>query len=510
MVQVNYTTTKQGQQNTDYSVRLVGTAEKSKNLKEPVHIASVKTKKQVSEVAGERSFLYGMYLSYLEMDSDFECQVAVDVLPTPEGATPSVIEVEFSENATSEITVDFGILDTKHNISLTMPTGTTPTQAVEKIITEVKKWEDIPFDVTDYADSATKVVLTSRVDGPAGSFTPVKAAIKGSGMTSKITITEGANGANADELVSFINAKKIKERLYIFEDGIDTKNFIVALKKWQDFQDVDKRARMIQTKVDTLENLMEAAAVLNESSQTILGLKSVTKDGYNCGHIFKQPCYFSSVIAGLLNMAYTDGTNFGKINGLIPLGDPSNVSIPLAGTVLENYTIIEGEEWLQNEDGNEIKLLEDSGVTPFTVNKIGNIVVGNMVTTYTTDPEGNTDVNFHWMEFDECVSAFLSYMFNRQKKTMAHKRLEEGITKAEFLIDCSEGYKVCSGQLNDKDLKRSFLFVEPAGMDTFLETLRNNTIEYYADGKITCTAIQVAVYSQLRSLFINFRFGYNS
>ena len=510
MVQNYFTTTKESQINADYNIRLIGTAEKSKGLKEIVHIPSVKTKKQVSNIAGERSFLYGMYLSYLEIDSDFECQVSVDVLPTPESATATTIEVEFDGTATSEVSLDFGILDTNHSIDLTFATGATATQVAEAVIKEIQKWEDIPFDVTEYASDAKKVVLTSRVYGPAGAVTPVRAVLKGTGLTSTITITAGTNGASADEMIDYINKKEIKTRLYVFEDGIEVKNFIKALKGWQDFKDSDKRGRMIQTKVDTLENLIEIAEGLNESSQTIFGLKKVEADGYKCGHIFKQPCYFCSVMAGIFNLCYTEGTNFMKINSIIGTGDPSNISLPLAGTVLEGYTIIEGEEWLNNEDGNEIKLLLDSGVTPFTVNKIGNLVLGNMVTTYRKDKEGNLDENFHWLEFDEEVSSFLSYLFARQKRTMAHKRHEAKITKGNFIADCQTAYKVCSGRANDEELKRSFLFVEPEGIDAFVNTLRKNTVEDYANGKLTSTAIQVAVYAQLREIFMNFKFGYIS
>ncbi len=510
MAKINYTTTKQGQQNADYSVKLIGTAEKSKNLQEIVHLPSVKTKKQVSDVAGERSFLYGMYLAYLEADSEYECQVSVDVLPTPEEATATTIEVEFEGTATSAIQVDFSFFDKIHSFSLNFESSVTPTQIVEAIITEAKKWEDIPFDVTNYSASDTKVTFTSRVDGSCGASTPVKAKIIGEGITSSITINAGTNSATADELINYINSKKEKNRLYIFEDGIDTTNFINELKKWQNYSNVDKRGRMIQTKVDTLENLIEQAEGLNESSQTILGLKKINKDGYNCGHIIIQPCYLSSLIAGVLNLCYTEGTNFGKINSLIPLGDPNNVSLPLAETILEKYTIEEGEEWLENEDGDEVQLLNDSGVSVFTINKENKLVIGDLVTTYTKDSEGNLDKNFHWMAFDECVSSFLSYLFNRQKRTMAHKRMESGITKANFIIDCQTGYKVCSGQETDSETKRSYKFVEPEGLTTFLNALKNNTVEDYADGKITSTLIETVVYSQLREIFMNYKFGYIS
>lgn len=510
MPKIVYTTTKEGQMNTDYSVRLIGTAEKSKNLTEIVHIPSVKTKKQVSNVAGERSFLYGMYLAYLEIDSEFECQVDVDVLPTPKEATATTIEVEFTGTPTSPINLDFGILDTAHEIQLSFEQTATPTQIVEALIGEASKWEDIPFDVTAYADSATKITFTSRVYGPCGGFTPVKALIEGTGLTAEITITAGTNGASADDMISYINKKQIKSRAYVFEDGIDVTNFTDALVKWQDYYDSDKRGRLFKTSVNTLEDAIEEVESINESCVTNWELQKVNKDGYECGHWFKQPCYITSKLAGVLNLCYTEGTNFGKINSLIPTGDPSNVSLPLAGTVLEGETLIEGEEWLQNEDGDEISLLNDSGASAFTVNKIGNLVIGDIVTTYRIDPDGNTDENFHYAAFDECVSSFLTYLFNRQKRTMAHKRLEENITKAQFLLDCQTGYKVCSGKQNDEELERSFLYCEPEGMNSFLETLRTNTVEDYSNGRITSTAIRTAVYAQLRSIFMNFKFRYNS
>lgn len=509
MVQSFYTTKKEGQQNTDYSVKLIGTAEKTKNLKETVHITSLKSKKQLSEVAGERSFLYNMYLSYLEADSNFECQVSADILPTPTEATDTTIEVEFDGTATSDVAVDFAIFDTKHEIKMSFANGTTATQIASTLITEIKKWKDLPFDVADYTDGSAKITFTSRVKGPAGSLTPVKAHIeKGDGITSSISITEGTNGANADEIIAYVNNKKIKNRLYIFEDGIDTDNFRDSLKNWQDYKNSDKRGRMISTEVDTLENLIQKAEEYNESSQTILGLKKVSKDGFSTGHIFKQPCCFSSFIAGVLNLVYTFGTDLSKINSIIGIGDPSNVSLPLAGTVLQGYTIIDGEEWMENEDGNEVDLLTKSGISVFTTNKIGNLVMGDLVTTYTMDKEGNKDVNFHWVAFDECVSSFLSYLFARQKRTLSHARLES-VTKAKFIADCQIAYKVCSGKANDEELKRSFLFCEPEGLNDFLDTLRKNTIENYADGELISQSLQIAVYSQLRRIIMNFKFGYN-
>lgn len=508
MVQVNITTTKEGQNNTDYSVRFVGTAEHEKNLTEIVHIPTVKTKKQVYEVAGERSFLYNMYLNYLEEDPNFDCQVSVDVLPTPQNATATTIEVAFDGTATTDITLDFGFFDTKHNLNISLPSGTTATQLAEALITEAKKWDDLPFDVTEYVSDAKKIVFTSRVYGSAGAVTPVKAIVNGTGLTAEITITAGTNSASADDLIDYINSKEIKSRLYVFEDGIKTDNFVEELKDWQDLKDSDKRGRMFQVKIDTMENLIADALALNESSQTILGLKKVTKDGYKCGHIFEQPCCFAAVIAGVLNMLYTKGTDCSKISTIMATGDPSNVSRPLAGIVLDQYTIIEGEEWLKNKEGNEIELLQDSGVSAFSVNRIGNLVIQDMVTTYTTDKEGNLDHNFHWMCFDECVSSFYSYIFNRQKKTMAHKRLEAGITKADFISDCQSAYKVCSGKENDFDSNRSYLFVDPEGINDFLDVIRNSYVQDFAEGEIRATLIKTAIYSQLRKIALNFKPGY--
>jgi hypothetical protein len=238
----------------------------------------------------------------------------------------------------------------------------------------------------------------------------------------------------------------------------------------------------------------------------LLGFAPIDEDDKKGSHLFTALPIFAAFKAATYSLLYTDSADYTKINGTIGLGDKSNVSIGQQGLSFSKWDIEIGHEWLRNTEANEIQILEDNGVTCYSNNRVGNLKFGDDVTIYTVDAEGNPDLVFHFVEAEESVSSFLTYTWNRVGTEMAYKRMRAGAMKAEFVILMSSIYNVCSGIEIDMNDNRSYEWLDASGSGQFLRECSATYQENFLTGHVDMGIITTTILSQLRSIFLVFKF----
>lgn len=249
----------------------------------------------------------------------------------------------------------------------------------------------------------------------------------------------------------------------------------------------------------TLESI---AATLDTQNMVLLGNKPVDLALYDGAAVFEFDPTTASYIAAIRTLRLTTGANIADLivtNAGVGdvFGGPALAAVPYHNTPVQNISVVETElGWSRTEQ----KGLNNNGISFVGNNPSRNeVIIGDVVTTYLTNAQGQDDTSFKFLNVVDTGSAIREFYVNNNKQEYAQSVLTSG-----DIVPNSRQVDVNSFNVFQEKLYRQ-LTVQPfaltvAGSNAlnFFKTNINSTINLET-GFIT-TIMQIPIVTQVRGI----------
>ena len=377
------------------------------------------------------SMLTQMIDAYKEMNGE----TAIDVIPLapPSGAGSAEkvyrLTVAGTATDTGEIEINPETLRTRVRVSVTK--DMTAAQVAAAINTQ-------------FGISASRSLLTSTVDGTddtlvnltaatAGAFTDkigIKLSVDVPGIT--VTLSSPASGTGTTDLtgvLDVIGSQRYQTIVWPFPDDTDEVVNLLTTR-WNVSNDVLDGV-VFSCDQDTLANHLTYLATTNDLVYTYLANGLVDETNRKGGDILSNPWVISSTVCAIRALRLTEDALLTLFLTTIAakdqFGGPALASLPYFNTLLPFMKPM--EKSIGFTDTEVLQLNEAGGMVIGNNQSQTNVIIGEAITTYKTDPAGNPDPTYHFLNSVDQASVAREYFYNNTKKRFAQSRLTNGAVK---------------------------------------------------------------------------------
>ena len=317
----------------------------------------------------------------------------------------------------------------KYKKTITLASGSDETDIADAI-TAAYATTTAPFTVGNVAGVVT---ITATDLGTIGNDYGVEVSSIPAGVTS-ITVAAGVTGTGTPDITNVMDLVGSTVRYQgillpkdlfaqvteITTDFLDPR-FNVSNDILDGVAFVGDSGTLVQTKANANAN--------NTQSLVLVGNAITVGNANKIGPEVVHPVDWTAVTimairarrlsdnASIANIVTTNSANdqFGGI---------ALASLPLFNTPLSSVPVTGSVDLFDSAEQAELNAAGFSVVGP---NKpITGTITGTVVTTYKTDPAGNDDVSFKYLEYVDTASVSREFMFNNLKATFAQSRLTDG------------------------------------------------------------------------------------
>ena len=185
----------------------------------------------------------------------------------------------------------------------------------------------------------------------------------------------------------------------------------------------------IITRTTTLATHKTNLSALNSQSVVYFANRPVAKADFVGSHLREIGDVVSAQFAALRSLRLTPNANLANVvvttsGPLDQFGGLSLATLPYFNTPFQYLDVpVAGTFWSDIERGE----LEESGGTVIGPNRARTgVVLDDVYTTYTTDPAGNADTSFRFLNTIDASSVGREYRFQNYKRRFAQSRLTNG------------------------------------------------------------------------------------
>jgi len=386
------------------------------------------TSAQIKVLFGDDSFLTTQILAWL---SSNEAYSPLDVIAKDAdgGATAATGVVTFGGGpATSDGTYFVSFVDEEaYQVEVAVTSGDTVTDIGDALVTAIGTLTDPVFSVANVAGAVT---ATATDAGTIGNGYGIKVEGTVPGVT--VALTAWSGGATDPTLTGVLDPiagirytgilwpEAWSANLSLPVDELDSRfNASNAILDGVCFTGL----------TDTYANILTAIGSQNSQSLVYMG-SPLLDETYHKGPAILRPAdWVAAEFEGIRSRRLTTDAPIGSLivttsGGLDAFGGPSLASLPYFNTPLAD-TPVTGATYLFSN--TEQATLEDEGYTVYGVNSAQNyMIMGPVVTTWTTDLAGNPNDSFHYLNYVDTGSACREIFYTVLKSTFAQSRLTEG------------------------------------------------------------------------------------
>lgn len=342
------------------------------------------------------------------------------------GATAASATIVVSGPATADGTLTVAVVDERQFVTdVAVTNGDSANTIAAAIEAALDALTDTPFTASV---STNTVTITAADAGTLGNDYGLK--VTGSIAGVGITLTGFTSGATDPTLTSILDA--IDGRRYTGVQWPESwaRTLIVT--------ELDSRFNVandildgvvFQGSTDTYANNKSLVAALNSQSLVIMGNNVIDNADHKGPAILQPADWVASYFMAVRDKRLTTGA---LIADLIvaqnapsdAIGGPGLASMPYFNTPLDDTPVTAS---LNLYNSTEQIDLEDDGFTSYGVNVAGNtMLMGPVVTTWTTDDAGNANASFHYLNYVDTGSVCREIFFNTLKAVFSQHRLTEG------------------------------------------------------------------------------------
>lgn len=343
------------------------------------------------------------------------------------GSTAATAIIAASGAASEAGTYTISVVDERQwSIDVEIPSLSDADTTAGLINTALSTFSNPPFSNAVLTDTVT---ITAEDKGTIGNFYGIKIEGVIAGLT--LTLTGWANGLTDPTLTGILDpiagtrytGLQWPEAWYSFIT-IPVDEFDSRFNTSNAILDGVVFTGSSQTFADN-----KAKALLQNSENLVIAGNNLLTGTFDKAPAILQPAdwaisYFMGVRARRNTTDAPIASFVVSTNPNDTIGGSGLASLPYANTPMARIPVTATANQYSNTEQTE---LQESGLTVFGVNPAGNeMIMGEVVTTWTTDSAGNPNVSFHWLNYVDTGSACREIFFNTLRSTFAQSRATEG------------------------------------------------------------------------------------
>lgn len=378
---------------------------------------------EIAALFGARSAVAGMLRAFKEINQSS----AVDVIPLDDnaGATDATATIGFSGTATAAGTIFVEVgSGNDHRYQIDIAIGETATVVAARLAALITADTLAPFT----AAAATGDVTVTAANGGALA-NAWSLFVDGAVAGVSVSLSAWSGGATDPVLTNIFAV--LGDRRYqtivwpsVYTDTV-LKDFLDA--RFNTTNDILQGVGII-TAVDTAANIQSKATALNSQSVVVIASQAISSAVLTGSAHREFPDVISARVAALRSLRLTDLAALSQfLTTPAPLdqfGSRALASLPYANTVLPNTAIIRAvDQWTALQQAT----FRNNGVAVIGANRnFSSMLLGEIVTTNTTDPAGNDDSSFQFLNTVDTVAAIRDAFFLNLRARYAQTRLTDG------------------------------------------------------------------------------------
>lgn len=340
-------------------------------------------------------------------------------------ATSAAGAVVFTGPATAAGTLDVSVASKKFNTyTLAVAAADTATVIGDALVAAITA--DATSMVTA-VNTAGSVALTAKNGGTIGNTIGLKAAGSVAGVTTAITaMTAGATDPVLTGVLDAIGSTRYQGIVWQFDGELDEVIDFLAARFNPTNTVLDGRAFVSVT--DTFANHLAALAQLNSRDLCVQTNLLVNRADHRGPAVLELPFVQVAEFAGTRALRRTDDAVLGDLviarSPLDAIGGPWLNSKPYANTPFPDLRVPDVGDAFSDV---EVNMLRDAGGFVVDANRAGTgVVAGEVVTTYKTDPAGNPDPTFTFLNYVDTATAAREYIVNNTRAQYPQYRATGG------------------------------------------------------------------------------------
>lgn len=369
------------------------------------------------------SHLAGMIANFKKINRNTRVDAIGVAEPSGGSASTGTITIAGTATANGEVTFYIGNKDVPINVTFLKDDDATAMATKVKDAITAKA-----SDLSVTASAAAGVVtLTANQKGEQGDF--IGLAFEGGAAGATVTISAMTGGAGTPDLTGVF-------------DVIDGVRYQTIVWPWA--SDTDEVTDLLEARWNVKNNVLDGVAItcnqgthasqlselanFNFKSLVFLCNGALNLANHKGGMILESPENIAAQFGGMRALRYTDGTvltpYLTTTAGLDQYGGPGIAALPYFNTLMPYLPTLPSGTGYSSE---EVEQLLAAGGSCLGNNIAGtNVICGEIVTTYKTDPAGNKDDSYKFLNYVDESSIAREYFWRNIRKRFAQSRLTNG------------------------------------------------------------------------------------
>lgn len=469
--------------------------------------------------ANEEIALFGRDSMLAEMVRTFKRyapQVALDAIALADNGSgvAKVATIGISGTATAAGTIVFRVASDRRKFTLAVANGEAAATTLANAATLLNADPELPFDVTVVS---TNLTFTAVNKGTVANDLGIEVEGTVAGLTiGAVTISGGSAVAGSVDptltnVFDVVGTTRYQGVVWPYADATDEVTAFLDARWNVTDQVLDGVA--FTAKADTYANLVTLLGTSDKNSLALVTiLDEIESETSYKGPAALEPPYVKATAAAAVRaVRLTPDAPISRFltttRPLDQYGGPHLASLPYFNTLLPDLAVPRAGRGFTRD---EIEGLKALGGTIFGQNVAGTgLIMGEVVTTYLTNPSGAADVTWHYLNLVDTMSVAREYFQTNLRAIFAQSRLTEGTPIAGHDMANADTIRGAMKKLYNDLSGRGFVLLQ--GGEEAIQFFDDNldvTLDL-SQGKAT-VACKALVVVQLRTFVITMKVAFST
>lgn len=466
--------------------------------------------------ANEENGLFGRDSMLAEMVRTFKRyapQVALDAIALADassgGQAARVVGVTISGTATAQGTLVWRVGSDRRKFTQNVPAGEAAATTLATAAVLMNLDPELPFDVTVVTTTLTFTAINVGTVAN-GLGIEVEGSVAGLTIGAVTQSTAGAVDPTLTTVLDAVGSTRYQGVVWPYPDATDAVTAFLDARWNVVDQVLDGVA--FSMKADTYGNLTSLLGTADKNSnQLVILCDEMQSETYYKGPaVFEPPYVIATAAAAVRAVRLTPEAPISRfLTTTAPrdqYGGPHLASLPYFNTLLPDLSVPRAGRGFTRD---EIEALKALGGSIFGQNVAGSaLILGEVVTTYLTNPSGSPDVTWHYLELVDTMSVVREYFQSNLRSRFAQSRLTEGAPVAGHDMANEDTIRGAMKSLYDDVSGPGFVLLQ-SGEEAIKYFDDNMDVDLTMSSGLATIACKALVVVQARTFAITFKVAFS-
>lgn len=467
--------------------------------------------------ANEEIALFGRDSMLAEMVRTFKRyapQVALDAISLVDassgGQAARVVGIDIQGTATAQGTLVFRVSSDRRKFTLNVASGEAAATTLANAATLLNADPELPYNVTVVTTVLTFTAINIGTIAN-GLGIEIEGSVAGLTIGAVTQSVAGAVDPTLTNVFDVVGTTRYQGVVWPYADATDEVTAFLDARWNVTDQVLDGVA--FTAKADTYANLVTLLGTADKNSLALVTiLDEIESETAYKGPAALEPPYVKATAAAAVRaIRLTPDAPISRFltttRPLDQYGGPHLASLPYFNTLLPDLAVPRAGRGFTRD---EIEALKALGGTIFGQNVAGTgLIMGEVVTTYLTNPSGAADVTWHYLNLVDTMSVAREYFQTNLRAIFAQSRLTEGTPIAGHDMANADTIRGAMKKLYNDLSGRGFVLLQ--GGEEAIQFFDDNldvTLDL-SQGKAT-VACKALVVVQLRTFVITMKVAFST